>query len=402
MTAIQVNNLEKVYRLYPASTSRIVEAVTGKARHTDCRALDGVSFDVPSGKTVGVIGRNGSGKSTLLRILAGIMDPTAGSFEIGGKVVPLLELGAGFIPQLKGVDNILINGRMLGLSKSVTLAKVDSILEFAELGEFADQPVRTYSSGMLLRLGFAIAQSIDPDVLLVDEVLAVGDAAFQKKCVSRIDEIRARGATVLIVSHSLADIAGLCAEVVQLDAGRIVRKGSTEDVIRAYLEELDDSTAGAGAPILKGPNPHRKNTNEISVESVELIGPDGNPATLFNSGERITIKMSYKVSKPVNNPMFRIQMFRSDGLFVHGTNTYRHGLNTGEVVRDGSVELIYDSLNLLAGRYWINVGVYPDEYGKAISEHAYDLVENAAGFDVRSERPDGAGIATMRHEWKLP
>jgi len=400
MTAITVHNLSKRYKLYSSPGSKIVEAITGHGRHILHQALDGIDFSVPRGQTVGIVGRNGSGKSTLLRILAGIIDPTAGSFEIQGSVASLLDLGGGFVPGLKGTDNIMLNGRLLGLSKKEVIERTSSILDFAELGEFANQPVRTYSAGMLLRLGFAIAQSLNPNVLLIDEVFAVGDAAFQRKCLARIEDFRARGATVLLVTHSLADLGGMAHRVIHIDRGHIVREGPTEEIIQAYLNDVRTSATEAGAALWRSPSPHRRTTGEIVIEHVDMLGADGMPITSLKTGDPVRIRIRFKVTAPVESPMLRLQVFRADGLFVHGTNTYRHGLNLGKIDKDGSIEVSYERLSLLEGHYWANVGIYPDEFGKAMAEHAYDLLEPALNFEVTSARLDGAGVTAMPHKWE--
>jgi len=402
MTAVSVNKLCKNYLLYPSAGARVLEAFSRRSRHAVCRALDGVSFEVRRGQTVGVIGRNGSGKSTLLRILAGIIDPTDGAFDVRGKAVPLLDLGAGFVPALTGVENIKLNGKLLGLSNHEILARVDSVLDFAELGEFAYQPVRTYSSGMLLRLGFAIAQSLEPDILLVDEVLSVGDIAFSAKCIARISEFRSRGATVLLVTHSLADLGALCDWVIQLDKGRVAREGPTEEIIRAYLDNMKSSDASAGVPLWRAPSPHRTSTREITIESVDLLGPDGKSVDSIDTGDSMRVRIRFNVKKPVKNPMFRVQIFRADGLFVHGTNTYRQGLEIGAADKDGCIEVRYEKVSLLEGQYFMSVGIYPDEYGKAIADRAYDLMDPALRFGVQSRRRDGAGVTAMTHKWEWP
>ncbi len=400
MSAITAHNLTKDYRIYPQPGSRVMEAISGKRRHTIIRALDGVSFEVERGQTVGVIGDNGAGKSTLLRILTGIVDPTGGGYIIEGRVAPLLELGAGFVPLMDAKDNIRLNGRLLGLSGEEIKELTPKILEFAELEDYAEHPVRTYSAGMQLRLGFAIAQSLEPDVILVDEVLAVGDIAFQKKCLSRIEEFRARGSTILIVTHSMADLGGLCNRVLRLDGGRVTADGPTEEVIKAYLDDVKASSK-AKAPPWRIQNPHRRTTSEIAVDSLELLGPDKKKVDAIKSGDSVCLRIHYRVNKAVENPMFRVQIFRSDGLFVHGTNTYRQGLHPGWVEKEGTIELTYERLNLLEGRYWFNVSIYPDEYGKAIAEHAYDLLEPAFQLEVTSGTDEGDGVAAMPHRWEI-
>jgi len=398
--AIKLENLTKEYSIYPNPSSRLAEFFSRRPLHETRVALDKVSLEVPAGQTVGVIGANGAGKSTLLRILAGIIDPTGGSYRIVGRVAPLLELGAGFVPLMNAIDNIRLNGKLLGLSGDEIRELTPKILEFAGLEDYAEYPLRTYSAGMQLRLGFAIAQSLEPDVILIDEVLAVGDAAFQKKCLSRIEEFRRKGSTILIVTHSMADLGGLCNRVIRLERGRVAAEGPTEEVVRAYLEDMKASSR-AEAPPWRVQNPHRRTTSEIVIDAVEILGPGGKKADSVKTGDSLCLRICYRVNKPVENPLFRVQIFRSDGLFVHGTNTYRHGLRVGRLEKNGVVELNYERLNLLEGRYWFNVGVYPDEYGRAVAEHAYDLLEPAFQLDVAGDRKDGDGVMTMPHKWEI-
>src|SRR6187549_2122377 len=246
MNAIEVRDVRKTYRRYGRRKSfgTLKSAIlTGRVardlKEADAfDALKGVSFDVPTGKTFGIVGRNGSGKSTMLKLIAGIGRPTSGDVKVNGRVSALIELGAGFHPEISGRDNVFINGMMLGLTKREVAARFDEIVAFAELEDFIDAPVKTYSSGMYMRLGFAVAIHVDPDVLLVDEVLAVGDQGFTNKCLTKFDEFRRRGRTIVIVTHSLDMVTRFCEEALWLDGGRIRAQGPPHQVIDAYLAEV--------------------------------------------------------------------------------------------------------------------------------------------------------------------
>lgn len=400
-SAVEVKDLGKTYRIYHSPASRLIEGIIRKPRHIEVPALAGITFSVKKGEAIGVIGRNGSGKSTLLRILAGIIDQSDGDVKLNGRVSSILDLGAGFITGFSGVENIYLNGRLMGMSEEEILEKLPQTLDFAGLGKYAELAVQTYSSGMLLRLGFAIAQSVDADVLLVDEILAVGDTAFQRKCLRRMNEFRQRGATILLVTHSLADLGGFCERVIQLDEGRIKRDGPTEMVLKEYIEQMHAGEGAAGASMFETPSPHRERTGDVSILKVEFIGPNGEKAVeSIKTGDPLTVRIAYRAQKPVKNPLFRLQFRNSGGTMVHGTNTYRHNLDLGEIEGDGAIEVRYNSIMLLEGRYYVTVGIYPDEYALALADRAHDVHHMAYTLEIASDRQQGAGIISMPHRWE--
>lgn len=407
---IEARDLGKTYRIYSSPMWRLVEGVLGGSRHVDVPALSGISFSMTRGEAVGIIGRNGSGKSTLLRILAGIIDQSEGEYRIGGRISSVLDLGAGFIAGFSGMENIYLNGRMMGMSEDEISRKVPQILDFAGLGKYADFAVQTYSSGMLLRLGFAIAQCVDAEVLLVDEVLAVGDTSFQQKCLKRMNEFRQGGTTILLVSHSLSDLGGFCDRVIQLDEGRIRRDGPTETMLKEYIEQMRASDGTAGASLIEAPSPHRERTGDVMITRVEFLSPrvpidrdsaeEGQPVSSIKTGDPLVVRITYSAQKPVNNPLFRLQFRNATGALVHGTNTYRQGLDLGEIRGEGVFEVRYDSIMLLEDRYYVTVGIYPDEYALALADRAHDVHHMAYTLEIKSDRSQGGGIVSMPHRWE--
>jgi ABC-type polysaccharide/polyol phosphate transport system ATPase subunit len=303
-------------------------------------ALDGVSFSVPRGATFGVIGENGSGKSTLLKLVAGITRPTRGSLTVDGRVSALIELGAGFHPEISGRENVVINGIMLGLSRREIDARFDEIVAFAELESFIDAPVKTYSSGMYMRLGFAVAIHVEPDVLLIDEVLAVGDEAFTRKCLDKIAEFHRRGRTILFVTHSLGLVEKMCDDVLWLRQGRVADRGDSKRVVDAYLtyvaggedaqfkarQEAAEAAAqpGAvteGAPATGGYRPGRWGGREVEITRVRLLDAHDRERHVFAPGEAVTVVLSVRAPAPVEDFVFGFGLFSADGVNLYGTNT---------------------------------------------------------------------------------
>ena len=298
-SAIEVTNVSKIYRRYSRSRqfATLKSALLSRSLVRDLApaetfpALKGVTFSVPKGRTLGVIGRNGSGKSTLLKLVAGITKPTTGTVCVEGRVSALIELGAGFHPEISGRENVFINGIMLGLTKREITKRFDEIVEFAELQDFIDAPVKTYSSGMYMRLGFAVAIHVDPDVLLVDEVLAVGDAEFQARCLGRMEDFGATGRTVLFVSHNMQAMPQLCDRAILLDGGRVVRDGPSSEVVAQYLQ----TTAGAGSSREWPDLASAPGDDLVRLRSVRVVGPDGSTAAYVDVREPVGIEIAFRV-----------------------------------------------------------------------------------------------------------
>jgi len=410
MHAVEVRDVHKVYRRYGRRKSfgtlksALLSGGVLKNLRPDSvfQALDGVTLDVRQGSTLGIIGRNGSGKSSLLKLIAGIGKPSSGTIHVSGRVSALIELGAGFHPEISGRENVFINGMMLGLSKAEVARRFDDIVAFSELGDFIDEPVKTYSSGMYMRLGFAVAINVDPDVLLVDEVLAVGDEAFTHKCLEKFAEFRRRGKTIVLVTHTLDLITRLCDETLWLDDGRVRAHGDPKRVVDAYLTEVagtEDRTespavqppAASGAEAAPG-SAGRWGSQEAIIEQVELLRADGQPAHVFESGQPMRIRARVRAVRPLSDFVFGIGLFTADGVCCFGTNTQIEGRVPGEWSGDGTFAVDIDRLDLVAGAYKLDVAVHRQD------GVPYDYHRLLYSFRVASPLKD-TGIYRPRHRW---
>jgi len=431
--AIEVTNVTKVYRRYSQRRqfATLKSALLSGTIVSDLRpdetfpALRDVSFVVPKGTTYGVIGRNGSGKSTALKVVAGITKPTSGTVKVDGRISALIELGAGFHPEISGRENVFINGIMLGLSKREIQHRFDEIVEFAEMEDFIDAPVKTYSSGMYMRLGFAVAIHVDPDVLLVDEVLAVGDEAFTHKCLDKFGDFRRRGKTILLVTHSLGLVERFCDEAVWLDGGRVKTTGDPRRVVGAYItavekgEERQLAAAAArareAAESVSAPEPDtavpqhpvetaeapedmfrategRWGSREVEITDVAFIGEDGEPGHVFHSGERIAVRMSVRARQPVDDFVFGFGLFNAEGVCCYGTNTDIERYVSERLTGEGHVEFQIESLDLTEGTYRADVAVHKRD------GVPYDYHRLLYTFRVKSTTKD-VGIYRPRHRW---
>jgi len=358
-------------------------------------ALRDVSFDIPRGRTVGIIGNNGSGKSTALKIISGIIRPTSGSVQVNGRVSALLELGAGFHPDLSGRENIFLSGTILGMRQSDMRARFDDIVAFSELGQFIDSPVKHYSSGMYMRLAFAVATSVEPDILLVDEVLAVGDSAFQKKCFDRIRSFQKAGKTIVLVSHDLASVAEICSSVLWLHAGTVREQGPANQVVSDYLEftslgEGDPGTRGCG----DGGISNLDAEHPVRITGVDPLGADGASRLTFKTGERLVIRIRYVAQDPPPKAAFGVTLARGDGTYCYATNTRSDGLPPLELQEEGEVRIAFDPLTLLPGTFFVHAAVF-----EPLKHTHYDFREHAAMFKVRSDRTD-YGVCVLPHRWE--
>ena len=389
-TAIEVRGVRKIYRRYSRRRqfATLKSALLSGRVFSDLRpdetfdALKGVSFDVAAGTTFGIVGRNGSGKSTMLKLIAGIGRPTEGTVAVKGRVSALIELGAGFHPEISGRENVYINGMMLGLTKREVAARFDEIVAFAGLEDFIDAPVKTYSSGMYVRLGFAVAIHVDPDVLLVDEVLAVGDEAFTHKCLDKFAEFKRRGRTVLLVTHSLDLVTRFCDEALWLDGGVARLQGDPKRVVDAYLldvagvenQTLEEEGVGRALPGSpggpEGSAPQttppdmskaiegRWGSREVEITAVEFVGRNGHAAHVFHSGDPVDVRLQVRAREPVTDLVFGIGIFNADGVCCYGTNTDIEGAAPGAITGDGQVTFTIDRLDLVEGSYKIDVAAH--------------------------------------------
>jgi ABC-type polysaccharide/polyol phosphate transport system ATPase subunit len=410
--AISLRDVSKRFRLYRGrhvSTVKdlFVRLMVGQGgpglfSGEELWALQNVSLTLGRGRMVGIIGSNGSGKSTLLKVLGGILKPTSGQVSVHGRVSALIELGAGFHPEFTGRENVFINGVLLGLSRAEIRARFDEIVAFAGLEAFVDSPVKTYSSGMYMRLGFAIAVTVDPDVLLIDEVLAVGDEAFQHRCVGKIQEFKAAGKTIVLVSHDLGSIERLCDEAVWLDGGRLQAHGEAREVVSRYLDHVAREEARAlgvehtrAEALVRTGSASRWGSREIEITSVRLADAAGHERYLYETGEPCTIRLGFRAHQPIENPVFGIGIFRKDGLCCYGTNTAIDGIPSGKITGEGEVAVAIAHLDLLEGDYVLDVAVVQEH------DHSpYDYHHRLYGFAVRSRVKD-TGVARLVHEWRF-
>lgn len=392
--AIRVTGLGKAYRLYQQPMDFVRELVTGRPRHQEHWAIQNVSFEVPRGRVVGVIGPNGAGKSTLLKIIAGLLDATTGYVEVAGRMSAILELGTGFHQDVSGRDNIVMGGMCLGMSKAEIETKVPWIIDFSELGEVIDQPFRTYSSGMQARLTFATAISVDPEIFIVDEALAAGDAAFVNKCMRRVRQICESGATVLFVSHSSGLISELCDEAIWIDKGRVMMKGNAQRVSKAYeqsvwdveaarnlketssLSKVIESTAQTGKYELGG--------NGLQITSVEILDAEDKPAGVLNNGQPLRIRISWSGATSHKQIYASLQIDSARHQGVTGIEGYDGGefLDAdGHLPERGSIVYEIPELALGEGQYFVSAGICRHMLPKG-PEAMLHYVEKAAQFSV--------------------
>jgi len=436
MNAITITNASKVYRRYSQrrQLTTLKSALLSRSLTRDLRpdetfaAVRDVTVSVPRGRTLGVIGRNGSGKSTLLKLVAGITKPTSGTVHVHGRISALIELGAGFHPEISGRENVFINGIMLGLTKRQIARRFDEIVDFAELTDFIDAPVKTYSSGMYMRLGFAVAIHVDPDVLLVDEVLAVGDEGFTHKCLDKFAEFKRRGKTILLVTHSLGLVERFCDEALWMDAGTMKAIGDPKRVVGAYITDVEvseeqqlaagDAKAQESVAVVSPDEPAaavlpdhpietavgpadmfrategRWGSREIEITDVQLSGPDSEPGHVFHSGEPLTVRITLR--SPIENQDFviGIGIFNAEGICCYGTNTNIEDLKAVRILGDAEAYFTIESLDLVEGTYKLDVAVHK------LDGYPYDYHRLLHTFRVKSRTKD-VGIYRPRHAWRF-
>ena len=388
---IVADRASRQFKVYPREARRLKDAIVarGRSRPSLVEALNDVSFRVEPGSAVGLVGRNGSGKTTLLRLLSGIIKPTAGHVEVGGRVGSLLELGAGFHPDLSGRENVFLNGSIHGLKRAYVREQLDEIVAFAGLEEFIDLPVRTYSSGMYMRLGFAIAAHIDADILLLDEVFAVGDEQFQRKCFGKIFEFKQRGGTIVFVSHDAAAVERLCDRAILLQAGRVQFDGPTHDAVVRYRQLL----AGDRDPAERGAGLKEWGSGEARIDAVELLGPDGAARTQFLAGEPLTLRVKLKAERPLPPPRLSLELRDSSGLLVTGSGHSTADLGWEQGTQTLAARFEVEQLPLADGRFHVRLGL-TDEVG----DRLYHWLDDALTFVVYPAG-DERGVVRLEGRW---
>ena len=389
--AIAAERVSRRFRVYPQRSVTLKERVIRRRRLdvTEIWALRDVSFSVAAGESVGLIGRNGSGKTTLLRLLSGIIKPTSGSVDVGGRVGSLLELGAGFHPDLTGRENVFLNGSIHGLKRAYVREQLDEIVAFAGLEQFIDLPVRTYSSGMYMRLGFAIAAHIDADVLLLDEVFAVGDEQFQRKCFGKIFEFKQRGGTIVFVSHDAAAVERLCDRAVLLRNGLVEFDGPTHDAIVRYRQQL----AGELDPAERGAGLKEWGSGDARIAGVELLGPDGAPRTQFLAGEPLTLRLRVVAQRAMAPPRLSLELRDASGLLVAGSGRSTAELGWDQQTTELGARFEVEQLPLADGRFHLRLGL-TDETG----ERLYHWLDDALAFVVYPAG-DERGVVRLEGRW---
>jgi ABC-type polysaccharide/polyol phosphate transport system ATPase subunit len=392
-TAVTVNDVSKMFRLYKERNNSLKAALMRgrRAVSEDFWALRDVSFDVPAGETFGLIGENGSGKSTMLKCLTRILRPDKGTIEVHGKVSALLELGAGFHPELSGRENVFLNGAILGLSQKEIKRRFDSIVEFAGIEQFIDEPVKNYSSGMYVRLGFSVAINVDPEVLLVDEVLAVGDEAFQRKCSEKFADLKAEGKTIVVVSHSMGAVQNICDTVAWFEHGHLKQIGTPRDVIEAYT-----GTVQVDREIDDGGHP-RWGSGEVRITDVEVIDHEGHSAGRVTTGERVGLRFHYEAPEPVAQPGFSFFLTTLNGTPITGPNSVAAGCIPDKIEGNGVVDVVIDPFRVLPGTYELTVSVADRTLLKV-----YDHRQNVLRFDVeRGGIHEDWGVVSLSPRWKI-
>ncbi|ATW27728.1 ABC transporter ATP-binding protein [Candidatus Formimonas warabiya] len=422
MIAIEVKGVYKKFRIYYDKNKTLKTHILfwKRQRFEEFWALKNVNFTVDTGKTIGLIGQNGSGKSTLLKLLTKIIFPDQGKINLYGKVSSLLELGAGFHPDFTGKENIYMNASILGLTKRQIDNRLGEIIQFSELEEFIENPVRTYSSGMYMRLAFSIAINVNPDILLVDEVLAVGDASFQKKCLEKIKELKRDGKTIVFVSHDLSIIEKLCDEVIWVDGGIIKERGQCRRVIDSYLvflaakenqkmihknemtnkkEALSSGSENQTSDVRKVTDSEpsvvdRWGNMKVLISDVKFLDENGQIKYVFDTSEKCVITFDYEVKNRIQDIVFGIGIYTSDGICCYGTNTYIERVDLEKISLQGKIFFEIPVVSLIEGTYLVDVAAH------ASDGLPYDYHSRRYSFKVHSEIKD-VGIFRPEHKWRF-
>lgn len=438
---IEVNNIKKKFKVYFDKGNSLKEKVIFKNRnkYEERWVLKGISFSVKKGEAIGLIGKNGCGKSTTLKMLSRIMYPTEGTIEIKGRVSSLIELGAGFHPDMSGRENIFTNASIFGLTHDEIERRLDDIIHFSELEEYIDNPVRTYSSGMYMRLAFAVAINVDADVLLIDEILAVGDVSFQTKCFEKLKEIKAKGTTIVIVSHVMNQIEQICDRAIWLEEGLIREEGSPKEIGQKYLEVMEERRL---AKIEKDYKEHREKVenNENIVEEIQKSGKQlyqqeemperdtqydgellvfaassavrkgnqkirfvdvalynskGEETILFQPGEKVVISMKYKADLIGQKMNCVVGITREDGVYCFGTSALAGRSDEMISKEEGEIRLVFEENNLQPGKYLLDVGI------QDLEENVYDYIYNVQEIRVHDKDSTQIGIVNMPKHWEF-
>ncbi len=396
--AVSFEHVSKCFRIEPERPRSLQERFVNTLRRShheveEVWVLRDVSFDLPPGSSLGVVGQNGAGKSTLLKLCARVIDPTGGVVRSNGRVSALLELGVGFHPELTGRENVFLYGSLVGIPRAIMQQRFDEIVAFSEIERFIDMPVKFYSSGMYLRLAFAVAIHVEADVLLIDEVFAVGDANFQQKCIERIQSLQQSGVTMLFVSHNANMVRQMCRQALWIEDGRIVALDDADRVVTAYTEQLAD----ARAQDEKLKVTHRWGSLEVEITQVEFLDQDGRAVRHFCTGDAFTARLHYRAAQRLVEPMFGVAIHRDDGTHVNGPNNVFANFPIAAIEGVGSVDYHVAHLNLLPGTYELTAAVYDRE-----GRHTYDFQQRLHPFwvDPNPDVCEQYGTLYMPSTWE--
>ena len=411
--AIEVRDVRKKFKVYYDKGSQLKERILFRKRnrYEERWVLNGISFDVKKGEAIGLIGHNGCGKTTTLKLLTRIMYPDSGTIQMRGRVSSLIELGAGFHPDMSGRENIYTNASIFGLTKKEIDERMDDIIEFSEMEPYLDNPVRTYSSGMYMRLAFSVAINVNADILLIDEILAVGDINFQAKCFNKLREIKAEGTTIVIVSHSLGQIEQICDRTIWIHDGKIKAEGKPRDIHPQYMDFMgqkrqeisekettrQEEKTGKKAGERKEDSPEEKKrwgNGYARIQQINMLDEKGKRQKTFVTDSKIVIEMDYKVNQTVKNAVFGIGIFTKDGKQCYGTNTRIDQLAEFDLTKDGTMHITLDKVNLLPGVYLLDVAIESD-VGNPV-----DYFREAYTFEMYSAIGD-VGMVRLDHQWDI-
>lgn len=393
--AIIVSDVVKQYKMHHEKGRTLKEAfLKQNIYQKTINAINNVSFQVGAGSTLGIIGNNGSGKSTMLKMIARTSRPTQGTVEINGKVSALLELGAGFHPDFTGRENVFLDGVIMGLPRSIIQERFDEIVDFAEMWEFIDVPAKTYSSGMYLRLAFSVAVNVNPDILLIDEILAVGDGAFQQKCLERIDNFKSDGKTIIFVSHNLGAVQNLCEQAIWLDKGELRIKGPVKKVIDHYQWAINQGEEARLAAEGEDPDLRRWGTRKAEITGVELLGHDGEKKHVYETFDKMRVRITYRTNERIEEPVWGIAFHRTDGTLCFGNSTTEMKSTPKRFSGEGELTFEMERMPFLPGDYQVSVSFHNLD-----KSETYDYHDRKYRFRVIKGPDVQAGVASVPHKW---